>query len=239
MHVLKYLTNAKKMGLEGNSSQTLHMIFTGNPGTGKTMMARLIADILYNIGMINTNKLIETDRSGLVAGYIGQTALKTKEVVMEALDGVLFVDEAYSLAQGGSNDFGREAIDTLVKNMDDYRERLVVILAGYDANMEQFLQYNPGLKSRFPNVIHFADYNPQELLQIAESMYHSKNYVLSVSAREKILVDFEQAVKEEAFGNGRYVRNLIERSLNNQSYRLLSGTDFTREELMTIEDSDI
>jgi len=221
------------------ASISMHMIFTGNPGTGKTMVARTIADILYNIGVINTNKLIETDRAGLVAGYVGQTAIKTTEKVMEAIDGVLFIDEAYSLSQGGANDFGREAIDTLVKLMDDYRERLVVILAGYSKNMDDFLKANPGLKSRFPNIIEFTDYNLDELMQIANEFYQSKGYLLSEPAKTKLSLILKEAMKEEAFGNGRYVRNIFEKSVNNQALRLSTDTDLTRDELIVIEAEDI
>jgi len=236
---LRMQNERKKMGLPVDSTQTLHMIFKGNPGTGKTMIARTIADVLYNIGVIKTNKLVETDRAGLVAGYVGQTAIKTTEKINEALDGVLFIDEAYSLAQGGANDFGREAIDTLVKLMDDNRDRLVVILAGYSKNMDDFLLTNPGLKSRFPNIIEFPDYSVDELLIIADNLYSSKGYVLGNGARAKLLAIFEKAVQKEAFGNGRYVRNVFERSVNNQALRLSGDTDLTREELETIEAVDI
>ena len=164
----------KKHGLKVNTAQTLHMIFMGNPGTGKTMMARTIANVLYHMGIIGTKKLVETDRSGLVAGYVGQTAIKTREVIESALNGVLFIDEAYALAQGGDNDFGQEAIDTLVKMMDDNRERLVVILAGYSDDMRNFLNQNAGLESRFPNIIEFEDYSTDELLLIAEKMYEEQ-----------------------------------------------------------------
>lgn len=236
---LRVLAERRKMGLPVDNSQTLHMIFKGNPGTGKTMMARIIADVLYNINVIQTNNMVETDRSGLVAGYIGQTAIKTTEKVMEAMDGVLFIDEAYSLAQGGPTDFGREAIDTLVKLMDDNRERLVVILAGYSQNMDNFLGMNPGLKSRFPNIIEFDDYNVDELMLIAEKLYEKRGYVLDEAARQKMRQLFTQAVTEAAFGNGRYVRNVFEHSLNQQALRLSTDPDLTREELMTIEASDI
>lgn len=229
----------KKLGLPVDASQTLHMIFKGNPGTGKTMVARIIADVLYHIGVIKTRTLVETDRAGLVAGYVGQTALKTTEKVTEALDGVLFIDEAYALSQGGANDFGREAIDTMVKLMDDHRARLVVILAGYSTNMDHFLKANPGLKSRFPNIIEFADYRLEELMQIAEAFYRGKGYVLGGAAMDKMASVLREAMGEEAFGNGRYVRNLFEKSVNQQALRLSSDQDLTREELMTIEAADI
>ncbi|MDR2006602.1 MAG: AAA family ATPase, partial [Acidaminococcales bacterium] len=236
---LRIQNERKKNGLPVDSTQTLHMIFRGNPGTGKTMIARTVAEVFYNLGVINTNKLVETDRAGLVAGYVGQTAIKTSEKVQEAMDGVLFIDEAYALAQGGANDFGREAIDTLVKLMDDNRERLVVILAGYSQNMDDFLQTNPGLKSRFPNIIEFADYSVDELLLIADGIYSSKGYALSDSAKTKLKNLLQRAVTQEAFGNGRYVRNLFERSVNRQALRLNTDTDLTREELITIRAADI
>ncbi|HEY8529829.1 MAG TPA: AAA family ATPase [Paenibacillaceae bacterium] len=236
---LRLQNERKKMGLPVDQSQTLHMIFKGNPGTGKTMVARIVADVLYHIGIIRTNKLVDTDRAGLVAGYVGQTAIKTTEKVMEAMDGVLFIDEAYSLAQGGENDFGKEAIDTLVKLMDDNRERLVVILAGYSRDMDDFLKVNPGLKSRFPNIIEFADYTLDELLQIAYKFYEDKGYVLSEAAKAKLAQILDEARKEEAFGNGRYVRNVFERSVNNQALRLSSDPDLTREELTVIEAEDL
>jgi len=236
---LKIQSERKKMGLPVDNTQSLHMIFKGNPGTGKTMIARAIADVLYNLGIINTNKLIETDRSGLVAGYVGQTAIKTTEKIMEAMDGILFIDEAYGLSQGGSNDFGREAIDTLVKLMDDNRERLVVMLAGYSRNMDGFLKTNPGLKSRFPNIIEFPDYSLDELLLIADNLYHSKGYALDAKAKKKLNSILKNALTEEAFGNGRYVRNLFERSVNKQALRLSSDTDLTREELTSIVVDDI
>jgi SpoVK/Ycf46/Vps4 family AAA+-type ATPase len=236
---LRIQNERKKMGLPVDSAQSLHMIFKGNPGTGKTMIARTVADVLHNLGIINTNKLIETDRAGLVAGYVGQTAIKTTEKVMEAMDGVLFIDEAYSLSQGGANDFGREAIDTIVKLMDDNRERLVVMLAGYSDNMDGFLKTNPGLKSRFPNIIEFADYSVDELLQIANELYSSKGYKLNVDAKKKLSAILQKAVNQEAFGNGRYVRNLFERSINKQALRLSIDADLTREELTTIVADDI
>ncbi|GIP52342.1 AAA family ATPase [Paenibacillus vini] len=236
---LKMENERKKLGLGKEQPQTFHMIFMGNPGTGKTMMARTIAHVLYHMGIVKTSKLVETDRSGLVAGYVGHTALKTTHVVNEALDGVLFIDEAYALAKGNEQDYGREAIDTLVKLMDDHRERLVVILAGYGEEMMEFLATNPGLKSRFPNIIEFPDYSPDELMVIADGFYSSGSFVLSNEAREKLYRVFEHAVTQESFGNGRYVRNVAERSVNRQALRLTAKPEIYKEELVVIDAADI
>jgi SpoVK/Ycf46/Vps4 family AAA+-type ATPase len=230
----------EELGIVSDSNQTLHMIFTGNPGTGKTTMARILGSLLHEMGMLSGSNFIETDRAGLVAGYVGQTAIKTKEVINQALDGVLFVDEAYTLAQGGSgNDFGKEAIDTLLKDMDDNRERLVVVLAGYPADMRQFLNTNPGLASRFPNIIHFPDYSEEELLQIAEKMFRNKKYVLGPGTKEKLLDVFGRALKEPNFGNGRFVRNLCEKAERNLSERVIRTNNITKESVTTIMPEDI
>lgn len=236
---LRMQEERRKVGLQVDSTQTMHMIFKGNPGTGKTMMARTVANVLYNMGVIRTNKLIETDRAGLVAGYVGQTAIKTTEVIQSALDGVLFIDEAYALAQGGENDFGREAIDTLVKLMDDNRDRLVVILAGYSNDMDNFLMKNAGLKSRFANIIEFPDYSTDELIEIAEKQYNSKGYVIADDAKYVLRDLFDSAKQNSQFGNGRFVRNVFEKSVNNQALRLSTDTDLTKEELITITAEDI
>ncbi len=236
---LRMQEERRKVGLQVDSTQTMHMIFKGNPGTGKTMMARTVANVLYNMGVIRTNKLVETDRAGLVAGYVGQTAIKTTEVIQSALDGVLFIDEAYALAQGGENDFGREAIDTLVKLMDDNRDRLVVILAGYSNDMDNFLMKNAGLKSRFANIIEFPDYTTDELLEIAEKQYNANGYVIDDSAIGILRSLFDEAKSNSQFGNGRFVRNLFEKSVNNQALRLSKDNDLTKEELITITAEDI
>ncbi|MCH5271303.1 MAG: AAA family ATPase [Lachnospiraceae bacterium] len=236
---LKVREERKKQGLKINDTQTLHMIFMGNPGTGKTMMARIMANVFANMGVIRTNKLIETDRAGLVAGYVGQTAIKTKEVIESALDGVLFIDEAYSLAQGGNHDFGKESIDTLVKMMDDNRDRLVVILAGYNDDMQKFLNQNVGLESRFPNIITFEDYTTEELLVIATQMYSDQGYILNAEARELLGQILEKEKMQPQFGNGRFVRNVFEKSLHAQALRLSTGKQLSKNDLMTITEDDI
>lgn len=229
----------RKLNLPVDDTQTLHMIFKGNPGTGKTMMARIIANALYKVGVIKTNKLVETDRAGLVGEHVGETAQKTTKVVKSAFDGVLFIDEAYSLSRSGGNDFGQEAIDTLVKLMDDNRSRLVVVLAGYENDMDEFIKSNEGLKSRFRNIISFPDYTPQELLQIAKNTYDEKGYTISEETEKILLTIFESAVKIPGFGNGRFVRNLYEKSLENQATRLREMSNLEREDYLTILPEDI
>lgn len=236
---LRIQQQRKSAGLPVSSTQTLHMIFEGNPGTGKTMIARIIADIFYEMHVTATDKLVETDRSGLVAGYVGQTAIKTKKVIDSALGGVLFIDEAYALAEGGDNDFGREAINTLVKAMDDNRDRLVVILAGYSGNMERFLDMNPGLRCRFPQIIHFPDYTTEELMEIAENLYTGQGYTLTRSAAVFLRNKLDAAQQVPAFGNGRYVRNVFDRSLNRQALRLSKLASPSRDDLMTITAEDL
>ncbi|MDS0526065.1 AAA family ATPase [Clostridium sp. SHJSY1] len=238
---LKIKAQRKELALPVDDSQTLHMIFKGNPGTGKTTMARIIGEVFYNLGVLNDKKFVETDRGGLVAGYVGQTAIKTKEKIESALGGILFIDEAYSLAQDANTGggFGKEVIDTLVKGMDDNRENLVVILAGYSEDMDKFLDVNPGLKSRFANIIEFKDYSAEELVKIADITFKNKGYAVSNKARGKMKLIFEEALKIDDFGNGRYVRNLFEKAVRNQAVRLEKVENLTKEDLIMIEADDI
>ncbi|RUS43935.1 AAA family ATPase [Cohnella sp. AR92] len=223
------------------SNQTLHMVFTGNPGTGKTTIARVVSKMLYHLEALKANKLVEADRANLVAEYLGQTAIKTKEVFMSALDGVLFIDEAYALYQGNNDPYGKEAIDTLVKLMEDYREQIVVIIAGYEKEMSNLLKLNPGLSSRFPDQlqIHFTDYTSEELLEIALGYYKENQYIVTEKAKILIQRRLNQTKMQPDFGNGRAVRNLYEDSLRQQSLRLNNHPNLTKQLLLTITEDDI
>ena len=206
-----------------------HCVFTGNPGTGKTTVARIIADVYRETGVVKRGQLVETDRSGLIGEYVGQTAVKTNKIVDAALDGVLFIDEAYSLVQGGQNDYGREAIATLLKRMEDDRDRLVVILAGYTEEMREFIESNPGLRSRFNRYINFPDYSVAELSSIFLSLAAENEYRCDADVRAS-LNDIMARValgKDRTFGNARYVRNLFEHAIERQAVRLSSVTSLT------------
>jgi len=223
------------------ASITYHCVFTGNPGTGKTTVARLLAQIFKALGLLSKGHLVETDRSGLVGGYVGQTALKTSSVVQSAVGGILFVDEAYALANPGENDYGREAVDTLLKLMEDNRDDLVVIVAGYPELMERFVQSNPGLRSRFARYIDFPDYDPPSLLEILLRQAKESGYQLAsdaVAAAERVITA-EYESRSQGFGNGRFVRNLFESMLANQANRLASFEAPTRDDLMTLTASDV
>lgn len=219
---------------------SLHMVFSGNPGTGKTTVARLMARIYHSLGILSKGQLVETDRSGLVAGYVGQTALKTRKVLEKALGGVLFIDEAYALNGGGDNDFGQEAIDTVLKYMEDHRDDLVVIAAGYDGLMDQFIHSNPGLESRFNRFLHFDDYTPDEMLAIFQMQCKKGCYELEETAAEQVkALIVQENTDPVSFGNARGVRNLFERVLVCQANRLAQQETVTREDLMRLTAEDV
>jgi len=219
-----------------------HLVFYGSPGTGKTTVARIVGRIYKDLGVLKKGHTVETDRGGLVAKYMGQTALKTDTIIQQALDGVLFIDEAYSLVPegGGGQDYGQEAIATLLKRMEDYRDRLVVIIAGYKDEMQRFIDSNPGLQSRFNRYIDFPDYTGMELAEIFK-MYMKKNqYTLSAEAEDYLKERFEYAVahKDRNFGNARYARNVFEKSIQQQANRLAGRTNLSKTQLteLTIDD---
>jgi len=218
-----------------------HCVFIGNPGTGKTTVARSIAKVYHALGILKKGHLVETDRSGLVAEYVGQTAIKTNKLIDEALDGVLFIDEAYTLASGGANDYGQEAIATLLKRMEDDRARLVVILAGYPDDMKRFLDSNPGLTSRFSRVINFPDYTADELAELFRFYARRNHYELSPDVEKYLNNAIANSTKkrDRNFGNGRWVRNLFERALERQAIRLAETTGHTEQELRTLELQDV
>ena len=219
----------------------LHAIFKGNPGTGKTTVARLMGSIYRDIGILNRGHLVEAERADLVGEYIGHTAQKTREMIKKSLGGVLFVDEAYTLAQGGEKDFGQEAIATLVKTMEDQRNNLVVILAGYCQEMDYFMRSNPGLRSRFPLQIDFADYESEQLFRIAVQMYADRDYELSNKCRWRLKARLDEFTRRRHphSGNARYVRNLVEKSLRLQALRIVDASVLTRRDLMTVEEADL
>lgn len=238
-NLIKIQAIRKQQGLP-NTSVSYHCVFSGNPGTGKTTVARIVAGIYKELGILKKGHLIEVDRSKLVGEYVGQTAPKTNKVIDEALDGVLFIDEAYSLVGEGS-DYGAEAIATLLKRMEDDRDRLVVILAGYTNEITEFIDSNPGLQSRFNRYIQFDDYSAEELTEIFKHNLRKSRYKIKRDAFEKLQNVIESAVasRDKNFGNARYVRNLFEKVVQNQANRLAKMESIDNDELSIITREDI
>lgn len=245
---VKTLTNflkVQKLRMDRGMAKTpisLHSVFCGPPGTGKTTVARLLGKIFKDLGFLEKGHLVETDRAGMVAGYVGQTSKKVDELVTSALDGVLFIDEAYTLKPAGSgNDFGQEAIDILLKRMEDFRDRLVVVVAGYTEQMTAFIESNPGLKSRFNRYFYFSDYTPEELLAIFIKIAEKSHFQIIPAAQDKLREIFYSAYgdRDETFGNARFARNLFEKIIERQANRLAVMSSLTDEALTTILPEDI
>jgi SpoVK/Ycf46/Vps4 family AAA+-type ATPase len=238
----KLVTYYTEIGRDVKKAFSMHTVFTGNPGTGKTTVARIIVKIYKALGILERGHLVETDRKGLVAGYTGQTAIKTAEIIETAMGGGLFIDEAYALTQGGQSDFGREAVDTLLKRMEDQRGEFIVIAAGYPEEMQQFLEINPGLLSRFDRTLHFGDYTAEELLSIADAMFEKENLYLDTTAanhlKEYIIQMLEH--KHQYFGNARSIRKVVQEITRRQHLRLanMDTADRTPEMVRTITMED-
>lgn len=222
-------------------NQVYHMLFKGNPGTGKTTVARIVAKLLKNMGILSKGQLIEVERADLVGEYIGHTAQKTRDLVKKAMGGVLFIDEAYSLARGGDKDFGKEAIDCLVKVMEDRNDDLIIILAGYPNEMEMFMEANTGLPSRFPIQLDFQDYTTDELILIAHKMAAERDYIITPETNGKLKeLILNEKIIEENFSNARYVRNILEQAIRHQAVRLISRhVKISKQSLMEILPRDL
>ena len=216
-----------------------HLVFSGNPGTGKTTVARLLSKIFRSLGVVTKGHLVETDRSDLVAGFVGQTATRTRMVLESAVGGTLLIDEAYALARGGENDFGLEAVDTIVKFMEDHRDDLSIVAAGYPAEMQELIDSNPGLKSRFTRTIHFPDYDTDELVAIFELISAKQEYHLDESGRLRLSTVIGAEPRGRGFGNGRFVRNLFEAAVGHQALRLADTDELSDEQLTTLTADDI
>lgn len=241
VNLIKVQRMRESMGLK-STDVSKHMVFYGNPGTGKTTVARILSKIYLGLGVLKNSNFVEVDRSGLVSGYVGQTATKTMEVIDQAMGGILFIDEAYALTvDKGENDFGKEAVDTLLKAMEDHRDELVVIVAGYEEPMNEFLKSNPGLRSRFNKFLFFEDYSPEELVAILEGMVKGKQYKLSDEAKEAAIEYFNKRVenKGEDFANAREVRNFLEKAITNHATRVVTLKKPSKKALSTLEKVDL
>lgn len=240
VNFIKVQKQREKAGLQ-SSTLSYHMVFTGNPGTGKTTVARIISRIYKQLGILDGGHLTETDRSGLIAEYEGQTAVKVNDVVDAALDGILFIDEAYALNLGHNETYGKEAVATIIKRMEDDREKLVVILAGYTGEMKTFIETNPGFESRINRYINFPDYKPEDLVEIFKRQCAKADYTLTSDAENKVKDVFAAAYAErdQSFGNARFARNVFENAMELQSNRLASGRNLSKSELCTLIPEDI
>ncbi len=241
VHWVQIDKKRREVGLPQNDL-SLHMVFSGNPGTGKTTIARILSRIFHSLGILSKGQLVEVDRGDLVAGYVGQTAIKTKDAINKAMGGVLFIDEAYALTNRGENDYGTEAVDTLLKAMEDHRDDLIVIVAGYIEPMEEFIHSNPGLESRFNRYIDFPDYTLDEMMAIFDMRCSKAGYTMDDEARcaARSVIARESTADVKGFGNARGVRNLFEASIARQADRLgETEGDLTREMLMALLPEDI
>ena len=240
INLVKVRKMREDMGLK-TPSMSLHLVFSGNPGTGKTTVARLLARIYHKLGVVSKGQLVEVDRAGLVEGYVGQTAIKTSEVCDKAMGGVLFIDEAYTLTKDDGQDFGQEAVDTLLKRMEDNRDDFIVIVAGYTDEMTEFINSNPGLRSRFNKFIEFPDYNGTELFDIYIQMCESQDYLLDGEAEAYVETHLRQMAnsKEEHFANAREVRNYFERCMERQASRIVTETVMDANKLTTFKLADV
>ncbi len=240
INYIKIQKEREKLGLK-ISKNSYHCVFTGSPGTGKTTIARIIGKIYKHLGILKKGHFVETDRSGLVSKYVGQTAIKTNGIIDSAIDGVLFVDEAYSLIRDTEGEiYGKEALSTLIKRMEDDRDKLVIIIAGYTSEMIDFINTNPGFKSRFNRYIDFVDYESEELVEIFKFQCAQYEYILNERAENKLnhIINESLAQKDKSFGNGRFVRNIFEKCIERQSNRI-ANLDLNREILTTITEEDI
>ena len=238
-----FMKNQKERSAKGlkTTSPALHMVFLGNPGTGKTTVARIIGSMYKDLGLLSKGHIIETDRSGLVGAYIGQTAIKTKEIIEQAIGGVLFIDEAYTLAQDNEQNFGHEAIGVLLKYMEDYRSDIAVVVAGYDAEMSKFIDSNPGLQSRLRRVLNFPDYSSNELMEIFATYCKTNGYKPTSAARSALEQYFVKVLQNppKNFANARHVRNLFEEMLEQQAMRIQNKSLKAKSDFQSVEAEDL